>query len=362
MARDRLSVILDGMALKKDLKAAHYKVYLSLFSALRKGFCHNKQSLRLATGLSLRSFQRGLSDLIKTGNVALSPSKAVFLTFITGLINNETVEKIDKSSAKSNVLSKFIYFIKSGKYIKIGISSNVFHRLNSLQSASPTKLSVLGIIKDSTHKTEKEIQDKFKSLRVEGEWFVYGKSLKKYIEELSESGKMVALERAKLVASDAESQSIYLREDIRNKIYELSNMIHISYNEVLSSLKLRAISSISDSKSRMRVDPRFQELVDRLFKTFEKVFKEKMNPLWGKSDGAMVKRMLLSLPEEGVDRLVSSFENFLHTTDPFEIEQVKNKPVRYWATRVTKYLPAKQFDVVAAAKAQQRRNREKKNV
>ena len=263
MARDRLSVILDGMALKKDLKAAHYKVYLSLFSAIQKGTKESKKTLQLATGMTLRTVQRTIKELAATGNLKEGKDGFLSITFWSGL---------------------------------------------------PAKV------------------------------------------QENEAEKATQMSR-----SDAESQSIYLREDIRNKIYELSNMIHISYNEVLSSLKLRAISSISDSKSRMRVDLRFQELVDRLFKTFEKVFKEKMNPLWGKSDGAMVKRMLLSLPEEGVDRLVSSFENFLHTTDPFEIEQVKNKPVRYWATRVTKYLPAKQFDVVAAAKAQQRRSREKKN-
>lgn len=69
----------------------------------------------------------------------------------------------------------WVYFIKSGPFVKIGVSDNVQARLESLQTASPYKLSVIAKIgcvdRRSAFDTEKKIHSLIKTFRVNGEWF-----------------------------------------------------------------------------------------------------------------------------------------------------------------------------------------------
>lgn len=69
----------------------------------------------------------------------------------------------------------WVYFIKSGPFIKIGVSDNVSARLDNLQTASPYKLKLVAKIgcidRTNAFNTEKKIHSLIKSFRLNGEWF-----------------------------------------------------------------------------------------------------------------------------------------------------------------------------------------------
>jgi DNA-binding XRE family transcriptional regulator len=79
-----------------------------------------------------------------------------------------------------------IYFIKQGDYVKIGFTNRFKNRLNQLQVSSPIKLEVLAII-EGEKTNEKNMQEKFKHISTNGEWFMYCDELKSYIDLLDNS-------------------------------------------------------------------------------------------------------------------------------------------------------------------------------
>jgi hypothetical protein len=78
---------------------------------------------------------------------------------------------------------KYTYFIQSenGGNIKIGrTSQDPLKRLANLQTGSPTKLRIVGLIKGDK---EEELHKRFDQYRVHGEWFSASDCLLDYIEE-----------------------------------------------------------------------------------------------------------------------------------------------------------------------------------
>ena len=67
---------------------------------------------------------------------------------------------------------ELIYFIRKGETgsIKIGRTSDVENRLNGLQTGSDIKLNLIKTIPGNP-KLEAYLHEKFKSIRLEGEWF-----------------------------------------------------------------------------------------------------------------------------------------------------------------------------------------------
>jgi hypothetical protein len=101
---------------------------------------------------------------------------------------------------------------------------------------------------------------------------------------------------------------------------------------------------------------RHKELVDGLFAVYEQQVGVTLNQLFTNADGAMVKRLLKNMPEVSIKEFLKSFRNFLWTEDEFDAQHVKENPVRFWTSRVVKYLPEKRFDVVEAYKNRKRDN------
>jgi len=263
MARDRLAMILERMAAKKELNSSHYKVYLCLFSAIQEGKKLNKNMLSSIIGMSIRNVRRTTKELVETGNIKVNKDGFLSVTFVSGL-----PAKTDRSVRFQD---------KSGRATNKSLSMN-------------------------------------------------------------------------------------LREDIRTKIEELSYVEHKTYKEILLSLNMKSSSFYSKSRRR-KSDPRFKDLVEALFVTYEKEVKEKLNAMWGKSDAAMLKRLLKALPEETVERLRKSFENFLWTKDKFDADHIRKNPVRFWTTVVTEYLPSKDhFDVVENYRKKHGKVEKEKNV
>jgi len=163
--------------------------------------------------------------------------------------------------------------------------------------------------------------------------------------------------------SDQKSQSV-LKQESYNEKHGPGNIEHKTSNEDPSSSDTRVKSSDpknedlnQTSKNKKKADKRFKILVDRLFEIYEKETKNKLNPLFGVADGKMIARLLKNLPEESVDVLCASFVNFLRTDDDFDALMITRGPVRYWATRVTAFLPKQKFDVVEGYKNRNRKNK-----
>ena len=93
---------------------------------------------------------------------------------------------LDKETAKPPC---YIYFILNydSQAVKIGIAKNVKRRLASLQTSSPSKLELLGIIKtksvNNARKIEKLLHEKFAKNRIRGEWFKTNVELLDYIKQ-----------------------------------------------------------------------------------------------------------------------------------------------------------------------------------
>ncbi len=78
-----------------------------------------------------------------------------------------------------------IYFIQQGELgpIKIGISENLERRFGTARTFSPYSLRVLAIMKGS-RKEEKQLHQKFRKEKLNGEWFCPSKKVIQYIQTL----------------------------------------------------------------------------------------------------------------------------------------------------------------------------------
>lgn len=78
-----------------------------------------------------------------------------------------------------------IYFVSDGEFIKIGSAASLPNRIKQLQTGNPRKLKAVFVInvekQSKLIRLEKELHEKFKEYRVNGEWF---KLDEEYIEKL----------------------------------------------------------------------------------------------------------------------------------------------------------------------------------
>lgn len=77
-----------------------------------------------------------------------------------------------------------IYFIRSGKYVKIGYSKNPKKRLDELQTGNPEKLKLIAVMQGNLQ-TEKSLHDLYSNKRIRGEWFRYIGDLKASIMSIN---------------------------------------------------------------------------------------------------------------------------------------------------------------------------------
>ena len=82
-----------------------------------------------------------------------------------------------------------IYFIQSGEKgpIKIGFTIDPEKRLGHLQCANPCELTLLKAIHGDMEE-ERRLHEKFRHLRIRGEWFKPNRVLRAYIHKASRVG------------------------------------------------------------------------------------------------------------------------------------------------------------------------------
>ncbi len=79
------------------------------------------------------------------------------------------------------------YFLECAQFIKIGrtTTTSAYARIKNLQVGSPLIQTPLGFI-DAKLKSEKEMHEQFKHIRIQGEWFVATPDLRKFIQDYAE--------------------------------------------------------------------------------------------------------------------------------------------------------------------------------
>ena len=86
-----------------------------------------------------------------------------------------------------------VYFVKSGELVKIGWSSRLIHRLQTIQYSSPVPLQFLGSI-EGTRSLEARLQDEFEEHHSHGEWFRSNPRLSDFIKEHASQPATIASE------------------------------------------------------------------------------------------------------------------------------------------------------------------------
>jgi hypothetical protein len=81
----------------------------------------------------------------------------------------------------------YVYFIQIGSCgdIKIGFSTNILNRFNTIKTSIPDQIKLLGYMSGSM-KLEKELHKKFRVLWKKGEWFHCDRVLIDFINEHNE--------------------------------------------------------------------------------------------------------------------------------------------------------------------------------
>lgn len=76
-----------------------------------------------------------------------------------------------------------VYFIRSGKVVKIGMSDNVAKRMDQLKVSTHRKLKLVALA-DGGMALEKELHARFAAYRIRGEWFRWSQEISDYIADL----------------------------------------------------------------------------------------------------------------------------------------------------------------------------------
>ncbi|KKL86416.1 hypothetical protein LCGC14_1944980 [marine sediment metagenome] len=92
--------------------------------------------------------------------------------------------EIIQEDKEGNKVGSSIYFIEAigVEKIKIGVTTNIEERLNTLKTGSPVELKLLGVIPGG-QESEKNIHDRLSAYRANGEWFFASTDVMEYIRK-----------------------------------------------------------------------------------------------------------------------------------------------------------------------------------
>jgi hypothetical protein len=97
--------------------------------------------------------------------------------------NKESIKakvSLYRKKRKEKFSKSIVYFIKTGNFIKIGKTNNLFCRIRSIRVDNPYKIELLGYIENNEH-TEKELHWKFREYHKKGEWFYLSQEILDYV-------------------------------------------------------------------------------------------------------------------------------------------------------------------------------------
>jgi hypothetical protein len=75
-----------------------------------------------------------------------------------------------------------IYFVRCGKFVKIGRASEPMQRAENLQIGNPHKVQLLGVL-DGDHIEEKGLHKLFSAFHHRAEWFRWSEEIERFVAE-----------------------------------------------------------------------------------------------------------------------------------------------------------------------------------
>jgi hypothetical protein len=155
---------------------------------MKTNVINDKETLRL-----IKAVKKAHSEYKSAAHVARESMEKFKRQCKEFNLTDEEIQDIKdscKPSCGSNIdleRNDFVYFISSGDYIKIGKTSGESPklRLMALQTANPNLL-ILECFFTGGFAEEKAIHFLFKHLRVRGEWFLFKKEIRDFINEREE--------------------------------------------------------------------------------------------------------------------------------------------------------------------------------
>lgn len=85
----------------------------------------------------------------------------------------------------------FVYFIKTGDAIKVGIANDIDKRMINVQVGNPHKIELLhslSLSEERARQTESEVHEIFHKTNLNGEWFQATQFMLDYINNIKENG------------------------------------------------------------------------------------------------------------------------------------------------------------------------------
>ena len=126
---------------------------------------------------------------------------------------NQTCLKISKDSIELVAIGECTYIVlnPSNKQIKIGKTTNIDQRLNTLRTANPD--ITLLLLLPSKYITEAELHNKFSTYRNDREWFFYTKEIQEFVDKQN-----------KIINKSVELSESYLKYiEIKEELQRLTN-------------------------------------------------------------------------------------------------------------------------------------------
>ena len=90
----------------------------------------------------------------------------------TDFHGREALEIEQALLAYAATVGSVVYFILSGRFVKIGTSRDLRHRLGVVRVAAPEQARLIGVIEGGAD-VEKKIHEKLKHLRHRREWYYF---------------------------------------------------------------------------------------------------------------------------------------------------------------------------------------------
>lgn len=170
-----------------------------------------------------------------------------------------------------------IYFIRQAEtnYIKIGYTGgDVQKRLTQLQTASPTKLELIGYCHGDQWK-EKLFHILFNKSRLNGEWFKIDRSIIPFITRITCKSAYIFNNLMNICINDYEQNKIYLLKD--NPDLDRDFLFNIGFEEYkeICKLCLQDINEFRKSYAHYTICEQCSKLVSGLFSnTFKEAYNE----------------------------------------------------------------------------------------
>lgn len=101
--------------------------------------------------------------------------------------DNSQPSRYPRQTFRTTEIRKGIYVAGFGPYVKIGVSTDVYERVATIQA--PEELKIYAIL-DGWITKEKQLHRRFSAYRLRGEWFKHEGELAKWIAHVSDDGQL----------------------------------------------------------------------------------------------------------------------------------------------------------------------------